>query len=503
MNRSDQIYNWLPYVLLFIVLVGYNVYFNIPNSSDFPGLMMLLQLMADGGMKYCINTNWGFAHTMSYYLLTEWTGDAHITQRILTGTGALLTVVLLDRFVVNNLKIPYIKIWKICLTILVASHYFLESIIQPHLDLVALSFVLVGLVSLGKSHSWPVWILIGLMVTISHWFRFHFLTFGLFFPILVFLWSQQNKWRNLTGSILGVVLGISIPILLTYTLFGVTSLSNQKAVLLEHIGELNLTCVYQDAILNTPYASIWAKFNLASSLRTFYNEIVHYPELLFILLTCITIGIQYFRNYRFKWGAWPNDIQRQAGYMFIVLLSTLPFIILRGATLRTSIAFLLLLSPIVLPFFVTHARKYAGVLIFIAVIFAWRIAINLDFYFNTDHRYRVALQTVTSVIPKEDLTYNSERILATEYLFNPYHPYRKVHTAVYCCWECREPFLKERYGHMDKNTLDKMDLSKQFDYILITDNPLDTLNKFDREAVKRQGVVIAQKEHVTVIKLNE
>ncbi len=503
MNLSDRFYNRMPYFMLLFVLVAYNVYFNIPNSSDFPGLMMLLQLMDDGGLKYCINTNWGFAHPLSYYLITEWTGDAHITQRILTGIGAFFSVILIDRFAIKNLEIASIKIWKISLSVLIASHYFLESIIQPHLDLMALSFILFGLVTLGKSYRWPIWIFIGFIVTLSHWFRFHYLAFALFFPIIVYFWSEQSKWSKLVGSLIGVAIGIAIPMCLTYSYFGVTGLSNQKAVLLEHTGNYNLDCAYQDAILNTPYSAIWDKFNLATSLRTFYNQIVHYPELLFVLLTCITLLIQYFSDHRYAFHSWPLRIRRHTSYMIVVLLATLPFILLRGATLRTSVVFLLLLAPVVIPFFIDHARKYYGILLLIIIVFAWRIAINLKFYNDTDHFYRVVIQTTTAVIPKEELAYNADRILATEYFFNPYHPYRSAKLAVYCCWECREPFLKEYYGHFDKNALGQMDLSKDFDYILFTANPSDTLLHFDREAVLRQGDILAEKDHVTVLRLRK
>jgi hypothetical protein len=327
----------------------------VPDTSDFAGLGSICLLMARRGLRYCVNVNWGFAHPLSCFLVTQWTGNLLVAQRLLALAGAALFLVAAERVMRTVFDVQSRYLRTAFLLAIVASPWMAEAIISLHLDVVpiALASTAIGFLSARGDRTLAA---AGLLVAAGSWFRFHASPLAWLYPLLVWACSAAGaRNRRALFALCGVVVGIAVPALLAYSFFGVFSVNNQKSVFAAMHSSFQWNVAYQMSIEHMNYAELIRRIDWLMLLRVRLMAVLDRPGLLLLFATVAAVLITVVQTGKRALG---KNIVPIAVAVYL-LLSVLPFVPLRGLPFRLEMLLVLPCFPFLAWAFQSSGRRVA------------------------------------------------------------------------------------------------------------------------------------------------
>lgn len=483
---------------LFLALIAlYNWIFSFSTSNDFPGLGMNCLLIEQYGLKYAVNTNWGFAHPGLSYLLTKATGQLLWSQRLLTGLASVCSLFLLEKVVFRQLHIPRDKYSVVVFALFLSSYLYMEMILSPHMDIIPATILLWALSRLDVLTIRQA-VVVGFAVGTSYWFRFHYLIPTLLFPALVFFYHREKRGALALLTLAGVFGALAVPALLAKAAFGVWSISNQKALLGEMIyGEI-WSCDFQFALQGIPYRQLWRDFSFLDSFRRFAADFTYHSELflpIFALITFLFVGRL------LPWDKKPlNDDSAKAALVLIFLtLCILPLVFIRTATTRLMALFLIPAFPFLWVMLRRHIRVYASFIFILLLTLLWRNFSQFSNALKEQAKLKEDVALVEKYAGREMMRRNPELIYASRDFFNPYFRYNIVSPVLTYAWPCRyEPF-REKFGAVLIQELADPALCHPFEYLIFTHKPSDKVFEFSREDLVKKYELLEALESGTTI----
>jgi len=496
--KTQSTYSRGWYWGLFLALIAlYNWIFSFSTSNDFPGLGMNCLLIEQYGLKYTVNTNWGFAHPGLSYLLTKATGHLLWSQRLLTGAAAVCSLLLLEKVAFRQLRIPGDKFSVIVFALFLSSYVYMEMILSPHMDIIPATILLWALSRLDALTIRQA-VVVGFVVGTSYWFRFHYLIPAILFPALVFFYHRRQGVGLALPALAGALGALAVPALLTKAVFGVWSISNQKALLGEMIyGEI-WSCDFQYALQGIPYRQLWQDFNFLDSFRRFAADFTYHTELslpIFALITFLFVGRL------LPWGKkLPDDYSAKMALVLIFLtLCILPLVFIRTATTRLMALFLIPAFPFLWAMMRSHIRVYASFVVLLLLTLLWRNVSQFSNALRGQAKLKEDVALMEKYAGREMMRRHPELIYASHDFFNPWFRYNIVSPVLTYAWPCRyEPF-REKFGVVVIQALADASLQHPFEYLIFTHEPSDEVFDYSREDLSKTYELLEALESGTSI----
>jgi len=495
------------YILIFIII---NNTLTFPDINDFLGLSQICVLMQDN-LKYCVNNGWGFAHPLINYLLTQITGNLLISQRIISGFFTLCALVISKKIMEHVLPIENKLARLYILLFFATTPWYIASIVSVHLDIAAITFILLGILLLNIRK--PVFFFwSGMLISISYWFRFHFLIYVMLYPAVVYLFHLDNQGRRkFIFCVLGVMVGILIPHILCFSIYGVTNIWNQKLVLGRWAGIFDISLESVRRLEAMSYSDIIKRIPLTSSFIRFGSTLADLRVILLLIFYFVFI-VEYFlkvkENIKYKvqkkWSS--TKYFRLLILILYMLLSVLPFVYVRGSTLRLWSALFIVSLPICAYIAFTSKRVHYYIIVFLFVISSLWVSRNQFIYFYFKNKYFEELShTIEKVIPSEELSSNYNKILMVTEFYNKYNKYLGFSPVVMGGWPAHFKPLNEKLGQVDIFHLFQAKTYEKFNYIVLPNEerflqdflPADPLN----EQVFSNYYILLETEKLVIIKI--
>ena len=465
------------YVLFFAFIVGlviYNFSLPFPDCNDFYELSRICLLM-DNCIKYCVNNNWGFAHPLFCWLTTKITGDLFISQRIISSLFSLLFVFILLR-TIRNLGIHFTKRNIALLFVFLCSPWMLEIVLSVHLDIIPITLIFTA-VLLALVQKKPFTFLIaGFIAGMAYWFRFHFLTYAMLFPVFTFFLTKHNK-ANIQAVVfasIGSVISIVIPQLLCLATYGVFSISNEKFVLAYAVGIVDWT--YESALkletLNT--IDIFRNFDILIYMLKYGYHFIKSGLFPITILFSIFIYEHYKKNKNEKLNIF--DFSSKRGQLLLLALyaffTFVPFTLVRGFTYRLEAAFVFWIIPVILWLLTNSSKRVirvTAVVLLIGIIYQQKTFWDV---FTVNKATIVAIaKEVSEKIPLSILKNEPERVICCVDYYNPYNKYRLCNPMVFAGWGVRfEPFI-ENFGFLNMTKPFNNEIYNKAKYLVLPSNP--------------------------------
>ncbi len=496
--KTQSTYSRRWYWGLFLALIAvYNWIFPFSTSNDFPGLGMNCLLIEQYGLKYAVNTNWGFAHPGLSYLITQLTGHLLWSQRLLTGVAAVCSLLLLERVVFRQLRIPRDRFSVIVFALFLSSYLYMEMILSPHMDVIPATLLLWALSRLDTLTIRQA-IFVGFAVGTSYWFRFHYLIPALLYPALIFFYHRRQGAGLALPALAGVFGALAIPALLTKAAFGVWSISNQKALLGEMIyGEI-WSCDFQYALQGIPYRQLWQDFKILDSFRRFAADFTYHTELSLPVLALVTF---LFVGRLMPWDKKPlnDDSSKVALVLIFLTLCILPLVFIRTATTRLMALFLIPAFPFLWAMMRRHIRVYASFIFILLLTLMWRNLSQFSNALREQTKLRAGVALVEKYAGREMMCRYPELIYASHDFFNPWFRYNIVSPVLTYAWPCRyEPF-REKFGVVTVQDLADPSLRHPFEYLIFTHQPSDDVFDYSKENLMTKYELLEELEWGTTI----
>lgn len=490
-------------------LVVANAVVSLPDSIDFEGLGRIGLLMERYGWKYCINHNWGFANPLLHSALTRVTGSLFVAQRILAAVFTLAALVLLERVMTRTLGITSerIKAWVLVWAAL--SPWMILALVSVHLDIASIAFVLAGL-AMVRTPRLAGHVLAGFLVGVAYWFRFHYLAFALLYPVLVAILRWDNRpLRRGAAALVGAVAAVGVPHLLCYAAFGVSSLSNQKAILALLADDFSESVSYGLRLENLSYGDLFKHISWYAPLRQFALACLTRPAftLFLVLAAWLILGAarsEWLRRPARELRTWGQTLVRAArqpavAVVLYLLASGLPFVFLRGLPVRLEAVFLLPATPVLAWVLQRGERLQRWLLALPLMLGALAISVAfLRYQHERVERLRDLDAEIRSVVLATVLRDHPERVLVLAEYFNPYDRYMLCTPAVTGHWLVGSKPMREHFGVVDSATLHRDGAYRRFSYIVLLRGPWEAYHRYDPELLNVPARII-RLPHTTII----
>ena len=497
MKRQSTYSRWWYWGLFLALIALYNWIFSFSTSNDFPGLGMNCLLIEQYGLKYAVNTNWGFAHPGLSYLLTKVTGHLLWSQRLLTGLAAVCSLLILEKVVFRQLHIPRDKYSILVFALFLSSYLYMEMILSPHMDIIPATLLLWALSRLDTLTIRKAAV-VGFVLGMSYWFRFHYLIPMLLFPALVFFYHRHKRGALALLTLAGVHGALAVPALLTKAAFGVWSISNQKALLGEMIyGEI-WSCDFQYALQGIPYRQLWQDFNFLESFRRFAADFTYHTELslpIFALITFLFVGRL------LPWDKKPlnDDAAKVALVLIFLTLCILPLVFVRTATTRLMTLFLIPAFPFMWAMMRRHIRVYASFVVLLLLTLLWRNFSQFSNALRAQAKLKEDVALVEKYASRDMMRRAPELIYASHDFFNPWFRYNIVSPVLTYAWPCRHEPFREKFGVFTVQDLADPSLHHPFEYLIFTHKPTDEVFDYSREELSKKYELLEELESGTSI----
>ncbi len=493
---------WLGLLAVFVGWVGYwNWLLPLPDINDFEGLGRICLLMDRQGWLRCVNDNWGFAQSLSCWLLTKVTGNLLISQRLMCCLGGLLAVVSAERVMrmVLCVKSRRVRFWALLAFLL--NGYMASALLSTHLDIVAVGLCLLGL-SLLAEKAPASQVIAGLALAAATWFRFHFLLFPLLYPaMLAVVHWKDHSWKKVACGVLGVFLGLAVPVAICYAAHGVPMLSNQRLILAMLTPDFSWTVDYQLQLDQQSYVELMSQVRWGRVFKMLVWQFTEQPAILILVAMLAVQGALGLRKFGRKSPAESTRTERadratplrEPWYliMLCVMLSLLPFAVLRGLADRLPLAFVLLAFPVLAARVHWPWRRLWGHLTMAVVVCGLLPLPGIHEKFQQDRKaYNIRFkQSVAAMRPDVP----ADRVFCSTWLPNRGDKYWLWSPVVYGGWVVRNREMREEFGVVDLQRADSPMLGS-FDYLITNTKPGNDFESFpptvlDLGAVKRVGSV--------------
>lgn len=463
----------IPIFVYILVLIVINNILKFPDINDFMGLSQICLLMEDN-IKYCVNNNWGFAHPLVNYLLTKITGNLLISQRIISGLFTLFALIVSKKIMKYVLPIKSKLAKLFILLFFIMSPWYIAAIVSVHLDIVAITFILLGILLLNVRR--PIFFLLsGMLVSMSYWFRFHFLIYVILYPVVVYLFNLDARGgRKLVLCVLGVMVGILTPHILCFNSYGIISISNQKIFLAQLAGIYEWSLEFAKKLAEMSYSDIIGKISLTKSIIRFGSALADIRIILllvFYFAFIIECFLKVNENTKYKWKKkWSNTKYFKLLILIIYMfLSVLPFVYLRGYTLRLWSALIIVSLPICAYITFASKRVHYYIIMFLFVVSSLWTSYNQFICFgNKNKHFEKISYAIEKVIPLKELRLNYNKILMVAEFYNKYNKYLNFNPAVIGGWPAHFKPLNEKLGQIDIYNLFQAKTYEKFNYIVLS-----------------------------------
>lgn len=478
----------------FSLLLFINIALHFPDSNDFYELSRICLLM-DNNIKYCVNNNWGFAHPISCWLSTKITGDLLLSQRLIN----IIFFTILLIFACKFLKLSKIKLTRsvsLVVTAFIMSPWVIDLIVSVHMDIVPVTLIVIALYYMINGKSPHTVIFAGLICGISYWFRFHYLSFALLFPIMTLFFKKENR-KFLTDFIsasIGILFSIAVPHILCEMVYGVLNISNQKFVIAQAIGIADWSYQFAQRLEKMTINDMIKRADYLLFMAKYIYRLLKSGLFPVILIFLYFIYDNFKRN-KTKLSNLPAPFII-AGYAAV---SVIPFTVLRGFTYRLEAAMMLFMVPLIL--WILHKNDNKANII--ALVFILNIAIHSipfqrDFIKNRNTLLSYS-KLISNNIPEEILKEKSDCIICCVDYYNPYNRYRLCNPMVFIGWGVRFKPLVENFGFLDLTDPFDNTIYKQSCYIVLPPDQgkfkySQKIQEMNKTVFKNDQLLILKKE---------
>lgn len=466
-----------------------------PDIVDFRGLTRICLLMERRGWQHCVNHNWGFAVPLTTYLAAKLTGDLLIGQRIVSALFALLALVLAERVMTRVLGVRNSPAKGFVLVWMALSPWMLEALVSVHLDVAAVACVLAAILLLSSSRL-AAHALGGLFAAMALWFRFHFLFPALLYVPLVAVYRRGDRGlaRGAVAAV-GVLLGLLVPALLGRVVMGTPGVSNAKQAIMSD-------CVYA---ISSPGPRLAEFRDVVPYSADFHDRLgrlswgrllrgVPWPgvvrrmirnclsPLFMLFLTALTVHA--LTRHPHAAGERPDAEGRTDSQLArrwdcpivqlgaFILVSLLPFLFLRGHTLRLEATFLLLAFPLFAALLSDRQdRVLPGLLL---ALFLLSISGNrqvLAGYRQRAEEVSGYAREIRSVIPERTLREHPERVYSVVEFYNPFNRWRTCSPLLPGGFGLLSSAMCEEFGVIDPGRTPDTRLYESIEYVILPGQP--------------------------------
>jgi hypothetical protein len=331
----------------------------------------------------------------------------------------------------------------------------------------------------------PAWHLIaGFLITIGSWFRFHYISFAFLYPLLVAIyhWSDQRGKRAL-WTVIGVLLGLSVPAILCYTVFGVFSISNQKLQFAINAPDFSWSVPYFQRLENLSLLDLIRQISWTRLLGRFVWICLRAEFLIFLVIIALHLlssrpPLQSRANQEGSrnWIRTVTDIGKKpsATLCLYLMLSVLPLLFIRGLALRHEVTVFIIAFPLLGFIYSTDKNRYqVGLLLALLLV---SISMDVGFAMNKLNRTKYLNSTtkeILRIVPNSVLKQRPEKVFSSVEFYNPHDQYRLCSPVITGGWTLLSESMRESYGVMDVRRMheDKDRLNELFEYIILRRNP--------------------------------
>ena len=479
MNNPDRCinYSWLV-VLVVIEIIVLNIVLPYPDINDFYELSRICLLM-DSDVTYCVNNNWGFGHPLSCWILTKWTGDILISQRMInTGFTLVFLFSLLSLLSFMNIKMCSNKKAMLLSVFLFTSPWIIDLVLSMHIDIAPIALLFAGIVLNVKYRDKAAALfLAAILVGSSYWFRFHFLSFALLFPVFSILYRANGgkQWRSLIITISGIIISIALPHFLNHAVYGQFSISNEKFVLAQALGIADWSNEFAQKLEKMTVPEMFKDFNAALFIAKYGYNFLKSGIAAFLLIYGVFL-FRYIKKNRFQKTAIFTTGSNEFVLLLIAayaIIAVVPFTFIRGFTYRLEAAFVCLMFPLLLWAFTRYPiRKLRIIIAVLLVIFTYHHLVFWQQFITNRATLVHYSKVIPENIPVTVLQNNSEEIICCVDYYNPNNKYRLCNPMVFAGWGVRfKPFV-ENFGFL--NLSDPYENSAYLNarYIILPSNPV-------------------------------
>jgi hypothetical protein len=489
----------LFWVMALLLIIGYNLVLPLPISNDFPGLGMSCQLIEKQGIRYAINSNWGFAHTALCYALSEIMPNLQIAQRLLTGVFSMLSLLFIYKISFHQLGVLKDRKSLLAIGLLAGSYFYMDMALSPHMDIIPISLLLWVISRLDKTTGQQLF-LSGVLLGMTYWFRFHFLLPALVFPFWAIIYFREAKARRVFWLFAGILPTIALPFLFTRFAFGMWSVSNQKALLGEMIYGENWDCDFQYALQHIKWSQLWADFELIEAVRRFASDFTYHTEMSLVLVMLLT----YLFTERFPFRENRNEILRKIALVLIFLMTCiLPLLFIRTATTRLMAMLILPAFPFMLALVRRKPDIYMAMILLLGLTFLWRNISQCMAMWTRQQKMREDIILLEKHAGKTAMRSYPESIYVSEEFFNPYNRFHLLNPALTHAWPCRYAPFREQFGVLRPADLHVPGTRPIFDYLIFTHRPNNTLFEYSEKELLQHYDLLEKSASGTMVWRNK
>lgn len=477
----------------FIVAAIGNRLLPIPDLNDFSALGRICLLMQEKGLRYCVNGNWGFAHPLLVFVFWKLFGNLLWAERLIAvifGAGLLIVQ---ERLMRTAFPVISPRARMVGLLFVICSSDMLELLLSIHLDIIPVTLTALAVLLLWKSRP-SSYLFAGFVAGAACWFRFHFSVIALLFLVLLFF-INRNDWKTsrvwlATG---GLVIALLVPSAVARVALDSRPPSNSTTVIAEFAQKSATTVSYEMNFDRLTIGDITSGVDWSSIIGAHLREMLGRPLL---VLAIFIVAAQLFSFLRRRPDSGLDQISVAAFY----LVSIVPFIFLRGFTLRLEAALLVLIAPYFI--FVFASQREAICRGLVAAIVCLALAALPTYLVTQNLRnglFRRIDSEVRSVIPDEVASRSPDTVLSgVAIYYNRTNDLWLWNPAVIGGWPVRERALRESFGVVDLNRLDPCRLPQSVRYLVLNRTPSYDYERFDPQRIASLGKVHEMPDVVVV-----
>jgi hypothetical protein len=429
----------------------------------------------DNNIKYCVNNNWGFAHPLFCWLTTKITGDLFISQRLISSLFSLLFVLVLLRMI-RALGFHFTKRNIALLFVFLFSPWMLEIVLSVHLDIIPITLIFTAVLLILVQKKPITFLTAGFIAGAAYWFRFHFLTYAMLFPVLTYFLTKhcRSNFQTFILSGVGSAISIIIPQLLCMATYGVFSISNEKFVLANALGIVDWT--YESALKLETLNMIDIFRNL--DIKTYVLKYGYHFIKSGLFSIAIIFLIFIFEYIKKKKNGKLNifDFSNEQGQLLLLALlaffAFVPFTLVRGFTYRLEAAFVFWIIPVMLWLLTNSTIRVARITVVVLLI---GITYQQKSFWDTFTLNKATIVKIASgvseKIPISILKNEPERIICCVDYYNPYNKYLLCNPMVFAGWGVRFIPFVEHFGYLNLSDPYANNIYTNAKYIIIPANP--------------------------------
>lgn len=353
----------------------------------------------------------------------------------------------------------------------------LEIVLSVHLDIIPITLIFAA-VSLVLMQKKPFTFLIaGFVAGAAYWFRFHFLTYAILFPVLTYFLTKHGK-SNIQAVVfasIGSAISIIFPQLLCMAAYGVFSISNEKFVLAYALGIVDWT--YESALkletLNT--IDLFRNFDIKIYVLKYGYHFIKSGLFPIIIIFLIFICEYFKKNKNEKLSIF--DFSNKHGQLLLLacyaFFTFVPFTLVRGFTYRLEAAFVFWIIPVILWLLTNSSKRVMQITVVVLLIgIIYQQKTFWDAFAVNKATIVTVANDVSGKIPISILKNEPERVICCVDYYNPYNKYRLCNPMVFAGWGVRfEPFI-EKFGFLNMTKPFNNEIYSKAKYLALPSNPI-------------------------------